>query len=114
MHSWKNDSEMLAELEVNVEQVAEALESDTHTLLDVREPHEWNEAHIDGAVLIPMGELIARASELPTNRPIYTICHSGVRSLYAIDMLNQSGYPGAKSLAGGMVAWATAGKPMVQ
>jgi rhodanese-related sulfurtransferase len=100
--------------EVNVEQVADALSKDSHTLVDVREPDEWQDGHIHGAVHIPMSELGARATALPRDKPIYTMCHSGSRSLYAINALEQAGFPGAKSLAGGIVAWARAGKPITR
>lgn len=106
--------EQLELLEVNVDQADAALNEKSHVILDVREQQEWNDAHIEGATHIPLGELQARAGELPEGTPIYTICHSGVRSLYAIEMLDQAGHEGAKSIAGGMVAWAGAGKPMVR
>ena len=106
--------EMDPALEVDIETLDTAMETGSHTLVDVREDDEWNSAHIDGAVHIPLAELMVRAGDLPADRPIYTICHSGVRSLYAIEMLQNAGHPGAKSVAGGMVAWASAGKPMVR
>src|SRR5690606_36506415 len=49
-------------------------------LLDVREPHEWEIAHIEGATLVPVGELPARLAELDPAEPIVTYCHRGVRS----------------------------------
>ena len=99
-------------LEVNVDEVAEAIRADSHMLLDVREQDEWNEAHIEGAVHIPMSELTARVGELSTDKPIYIMCHSGARSLYAVQYLTQAGHSDPKSLAGGIVAWAQSGKPI--
>lgn len=103
-----------AEHEVNVEQVADAIVEETHTLLDVREQDEWDDAHISESIHIPLADLASRAGELPEDKPIYTICHSGARSLYAIPILERAGLHGAKSLADGIVAWAQAGKPLAR
>ena len=100
--------------EVDVTQVSDAIADSTHTVVDVREPDEWNEGHIADAVHIPLGDLALRASELPAEKPIYTVCRSGVRSITAIEILDQSGRVGAKSLAGGMIAWADASKPIAR
>lgn len=99
--------------EVSVEQVAQALDAQSHTLIDVRELDEWQGAHVDGAIHIPLGDLVARAGEIPTDKPIYTMCRSGARSLVAVKHLNQIGRTGAKSMAGGIIAWANDGKPVV-
>lgn len=100
-------------LEVNVPDVEQAITSDSHTVLDVRELDEWNDGHIAEAVLIPLSELAARAGELPTDKPIYTVCRSGKRSITAIEILESAGIRGAKSMAGGMIAWHESGKPIV-
>lgn len=100
-------------LEVTVNEVDEAIDRGTHTVVDVREPDEWQEGHIAEAVHIPLGELSARASELPAGKPVYTVCRSGKRSITAIEILESAGLRGAKSMAGGMIAWHEAGKPMV-
>lgn len=99
-------------LEVNVDQVAEAIDADTHLLLDVREQDEWDEARIEGAVHIPMSELMARIGELSNAKPIHIVCHSGQRSLYAAQYLAQAGHSDPKSVAGGIVAWAQSGRPI--
>lgn len=101
-------------LEVNVDQVAEAIENDSHVLLDVREQDEWDEAHIEGAIHIPMSELMSRMDELSKEKPIHIMCHSGGRSLYAVEYLAHAGHDDPKSLAGGIVAWAQSGKPIVR
>jgi rhodanese-related sulfurtransferase len=82
-------------------------------LLDVREQSEWQEAHIDGAVLIPLGELSGRIAELPTDRDILVICRSGNRSAQARDLLRAAGMNRVTSVAGGMNAWKAAGLPVV-
>jgi rhodanese-related sulfurtransferase len=73
-------------------------------LLDVREPDEVLEWAFPGAVNIPLGELGGRTAELPTDRPLVVLCHSGVRSAAAADALERSGWAAA-NLAGGAVAW---------
>jgi len=73
-------------------------------VLDVREPDEVAEWAFPDAVNIPLGELGGRTGELPTDRPIVVICHSGVRSAAAADALEKGGWP-AENLAGGAVAW---------
>lgn len=100
-------------LEVTVTEVDKAIEQDTHTVVDVREPDEWQEGHIAEAVHIPLGELSSRAGELPAGKPVFTVCRSGKRSITAIEILESAGVQGAKSMAGGMIAWHEAGKPMV-
>jgi len=82
-------------------------------LLDVREQSEWNEAHINGAVLIPLGQLSARLSEIPADRDVLIICRSGNRSAQARDQLRAAGYPNTTSISGGMNAWINAGLPVV-
>ncbi len=83
-------------------------------LLDVREPEEWNEAHVDGAVLIPLEELPGRVDELPTDRDILIICRSGNRSAEARDFLRQAGIMNTISVSGGLNAWKAAGLPVVK
>lgn len=114
MDFLKRNKPDYSHLEVNVDQVAEAIETDSHVLLDVREQDEWEEARIEGAVHIPMSELMARIGELSMEKPLHIMCHSGGRSLYAVQYLTQAGHEEPKSLAGGIVAWAEAGKPIVQ
>lgn len=102
-----------SQLEVDVNQVAEAINADSHILLDVREHDEWDEARIEGSLHIPMSQLMERLGELSTEKPLHIMCHSGVRSLYAVQYLTQAGHTDPKSLSGGIVAWVQAGKPIV-
>ncbi len=82
-------------------------------LLDVREPHEYEIAQIDGARLIPLGELAARLDELERSQPIVVHCHSGVRSAYAVQLLRTAGFTNALNLAGGIDAWSVEIDPAV-
>lgn len=80
--------------------------------VDVREPEEWEAGHVDGALWIPLGELQARAGELPRDRPLVIVCRTGARSGYAADALVAAGYD-ASNLAGGLFAWTAAALPLV-
>jgi rhodanese-related sulfurtransferase len=80
-------------------------------LLDVREDDEWAAGHAPQATHIPLGELGARAAEVPMDQDVYVICRSGVRSARAAQALNGAGWK-ALNVAGGMQDWAGAGRPM--
>lgn len=75
-------------------------------LIDVRDPHEWDIAHIDGAKLIPLPDLPARMNELDTRDEIVLQCRTGVRSMKALGLLRDSGFTRLKNLTGGIHAWA--------
>ena len=81
-------------------------------LLDVREPWEYLAGHVPGAQLIPLGELEQRVSEVPRDRPVLAICHSGQRSLAAAGYLLQLGYSGVSNVDGGTAAWIERGYPV--
>jgi adenylyltransferase/sulfurtransferase len=75
-------------------------------LVDVREPFEWRICHIDGSVLIPLGELPSRLEELDRRVPVVAVCHTGRRSLDAARFLRSRGFGDARSLNGGVALWA--------
>ena len=76
------------------------------TLLDVREPWEWNLCRIPGAILIPMRDLPARMQELNKDAETVVICHHGVRSYQAARYLESIGFGDVINLSGGVAAWA--------
>ena len=77
-----------------------------HVLLDVREPWEYETAHIEGSILIPMGDIPSQAfQELDPETHIVTVCHHGVRSLNVAVWLRNQGFEKAQSLRGGIDAW---------
>ncbi|WP_231123441.1 rhodanese-like domain-containing protein [Nocardioides sambongensis] len=98
---------------VNIDAVPDPLPEGL-TVLDVREPEEWVAGHIDGALHIPLGELPERVPELAVLEPVQTlvVCKVGGRSAQATAYLAQSGYE-VVNLAGGMLDWQAAGRPMV-
>ncbi|HET7042468.1 MAG TPA: molybdopterin-synthase adenylyltransferase MoeB [Gemmatimonadales bacterium] len=93
--------------EISPREAAAALAGATPPLvLDVREPWEWDVAHIDGSLHIPLGQLPARLREVDTRREVVTLCHHGMRSLAARELLLGAGFSRVKSLAGGIDQWA--------
>jgi sulfur-carrier protein adenylyltransferase/sulfurtransferase len=80
-------------------------------LLDVREPFEWDIVHLEGAQLIPLGQLPSRLRELDGHADIVTYCHHGMRSLQAVEILRAAGFSKVRSLAGGIDAWSAAVEP---
>lgn len=82
-----------------------AREKDRVKLVDVREPDEHAESRIEPCVLIPLGEIQARAGELDPADDIVLYCAHGVRSMYALRALQQLGFPRLRSLEGGICAW---------
>ena len=76
-------------------------------LVDVREPAEYDIVRIPGSVLIPKGELAARLSSLPQDKPVVLHCKTGVRSAEALAVLKGAGFASARHVQGGVTAWAT-------
>jgi rhodanese-related sulfurtransferase len=94
--------------DVNTERVKELLSGDLRdrlVLLDVRQPDEYEESHIEGAVLIPLGELEGRLSEIDQSKSVLVICWSGFRSARAASVLVAAGFDDVMNYAGGMSSW---------
>lgn len=83
------------------------------TVLDVREPVEWQHGHIEGAVHVPLQQLPGRVEELPRDQQLLVVCKVGGRSSQATAFLQEKGFE-AVNLAGGMLDWADAGRTMVR
>jgi len=75
-------------------------------LVDVREPYEVQICSIAGSLHIPLGSLRDRIDEPDSSREIVTVCHLGVRSFLALEILKAAGFPSVRSLKGGVEAWA--------
>lgn len=73
------------------------------TILDVREPNEWQQGILPGAVLISQGDLVDRLDEIPRDRPVLCVCRSGGRSANVAAFLAFNGYEAA-NMGGGMKA----------
>ena len=74
-------------------------------LLDVREPHEFSMAKIEGSTLIPLGTLPQSLNQLDPADEIVALCHKGMRSADAVGFLLQQGFSNVKNLVGGIDAW---------
>lgn len=99
-----------AEMEITPQDASAALAAGEAVLVDVRTQEEWDAGRVPGASHIAMSDLSARAAELPADRDVIFFCHSGARSLMAAQAFQASGV-GARSLAGGAVAWCAAQLP---
>jgi len=114
MGDWKNQGLPVAEVpQISVHDLATMKEERPElVVVDVREPFEWDEGHIDGAQHVPLGEIVRRRAELPPGRPIAVVCAGGLRSSLAISALAREGVPATWfNVAGGMGGWTRAGYP---
>jgi len=75
-------------------------------LIDVRDPWEYEQAHIEGALLLPLDELYAKAPDLPHERELIVYCHHGTRSAAAAQLLMKYNYANVKNLLDGIHRWA--------
>ncbi len=98
--------------DISVQEAAK-LRDEGAFVLDVREPSEWNEFHIPNATLIPLGQLEARVSEVPKDKPIVVVCRSGNRSATGRNILKDMGFTNVTSMKGGMTDWRSDGLPTV-
>lgn len=96
-------------MDVSPQQTAQALGTSTQ-IVDVRDADELAEGVIPGARHIPLGELSSRLGELDRSLPVIAVCRSGRRSAAAADQLAAAGFS-ADTMAGGMIAWQSAGLP---
>jgi len=97
---------------VSAAELSEKLKNGKHPLVvDVRQPEEYRTGHINGAKLIPLGELGRRMKELPKDKEIVCVCATGSRSRSATKMLVDAGY-NAVNMNGGMMVWSGRGFSM--
>lgn len=97
---------------VEVSQVPDPL-PDGLTVVDVREPVEWEHGRIEGAVHVPLQQLPEHVEALPRDQQLLVVCKVGGRSAQATVFLQQQGFE-AVNLSGGMLEWAGAGRAMVR
>ena len=97
----------IMDYEITPEEVKMKLDhGDEFTLLDVREPWEFEAAHMSGAKLLPMGDVPSRAhQELDPEDHVVVVCHHGVRSMNVTVWLRQQGFDKVQSMRGGIDAW---------
>ena len=93
--------------DIEAPELAERLKNGNHIhLIDVREPHELEISNIEGAQLIPLGQLASRLSELDSAEEMVLFCKSGTRSARALELMVSAGFRKVKNLKGGINAWA--------
>lgn len=114
MYTWRTSARPIKTLpQWTVWELEEATRRDHDlNILDVRQPAEWNEGHIPGALHISGGSLVERLDEVPRDRPVAVICGSGYRSSVAASLLLQRGHRSVFNVLGGMSAWKRAGLPL--
>jgi sulfur-carrier protein adenylyltransferase/sulfurtransferase len=78
---------------------------DSYQILDVRQPKEYEQGHLAGALLMPVREVTTRLAELDTEKPVLVYCHSGGRSKAASQLLHAEGFKSVYNMSGGIVAW---------
>ena len=104
----------MLDYEISANEAKDLLRDSKARLIDVREPWEFSTAHIAGSVLMPMGEVPARANqELDPDERLIILCHHGQRSLNVAAWLRKQGFEQAQSLRGGIEAWAAEVDPTV-
>ena len=98
--------------DISVNDVSKKMGGDAF-ILDVRQPDEYVQGHVPGAVLIPLDTLPNRLSEVPKDKEIIVVCRTGVRSAQGRDILKDAGFENVHSMTGGITAWIKQGYPVV-
>ncbi len=121
----KSAEDLISEAEsriksVSPDEIAEEIAAGEAVVIDVREPEEWRESHIPGAINVPRGWLELKADpdtpffdpHIRPDGPIYVHCAVGKLGALATATLNEMGYETAANLEGGIEAWEAAGHPV--
>lgn len=100
---------------VSSDTAAEMFAQRQAVIVDVREQHEWDEARIDGAIHVPLGQLSSRLQELEPyrNTTLIVQCRSGRRSAQAIQIIKAAGFEHLYNLQGGIQSWVASGHKTV-
>lgn len=100
--------------ETTAEELKERLDSgESFTLLDVREPHEYYMADLEGTTRIPFDELNGRMDELDKNQEIIVLCRSGSSAGDAVKLLTENGFDKSSRLKGGINEWSARIDPSI-
>lgn len=100
---------------INANQFHDLLTYSNPIILDVRTQYEYDEGHIEGAILIPHNELSYRINEISNykEQDILIYCHAGLRSVAAVHILHSQNFTSLYNLEGGTIAWENANKELV-
>jgi hydroxyacylglutathione hydrolase len=113
MYAWRKEAEALEDLpQISVVQLREMLAGDDLTVVDVRQPAEWQSGHIPGATFITGAEITQRAGEIEMDKAVAVYCDSGYRSSVAASVLRARGARKVYNILGGMSAWKKAQYPV--
>jgi glyoxylase-like metal-dependent hydrolase (beta-lactamase superfamily II)/rhodanese-related sulfurtransferase len=114
MVGWKSDNLPIETVpQISVHDLEQWLDDRRDVVvIDVREPFEWLEGHIEGATHVPMMEALQRAADVPADRPKAVVCAGGLRSSTVISALKRTGLGQWFNVTGGMTAWQKAGYPV--
>jgi rhodanese-related sulfurtransferase len=104
----------MLDYEISPKEAAALLAENKACFIDVREPWEFARARIAGSLMMPMGEVAARAhQELDPDERLVVLCHLGQRSMSVTAWLREQGFDQTQSLCGGIEAWAAEVDPAV-
>jgi hydroxyacylglutathione hydrolase len=110
MTGWFREGLPAAEVaQITVQDLAR--EREHVQVVDVRQPGEWEQGHIAGALHKPLANLTAMLDDLDRERPVAVHCKSGYRSSIASSLLEREGFPQVLNVIGGFDAWQTCGLP---
>jgi rhodanese-related sulfurtransferase len=97
---------------IDIEEAQKMLDGAEVAVIDVREPHEYNDGHVPGATLIPVASVFVRREELPKDKDLIFVCAVGQRSALACEMAAAAGLTRLFNLEGGTEAWVKTGLPV--
>ncbi len=104
----------MLDYEISPTDAAALLAAKKARLIDVREPWEFETAHIEHSVLMPMGDVPSRAhQELDPEEHLVVLCHHGMRSMNVTVWMRNQGFGNVQSLRGGIEAWSAEVDPKV-
>lgn len=109
MHAWAGSGRLLETIpQMSTTELRSRIEANDRSfqVLDVRENSEWREGHIPGAIHIPFHQILSHLDDVPSNKPVATICGGGIRSSIAASILKAHGFD-AINIPGGMDAYKT-------
>ena len=115
IEAWKRENLTLEQVpQITVQDLSRLMaeKRDQVQVLDVRRQGEWEEGHIEGALLKPLNQLARTMDELDAQRPVAVHCKGGYRSSMATSLLRRAGFRQVMNVTGGFDAWKAAGLPV--